>query len=221
MSEWWKYTISDFLLFSPRTYYRLIERYNEAVWPGQLAALALGTVILVLLGRPALQRRWVASGSVALAWAFVAGAFLGKRYATINWAAIYFAGAFAIEAVLLLRATFRARADFAGKLGVGLFVFSLVIYPLLAPLLGRGWRQSETFGVMPDPTALATLGLLLMAEQPRPWWTLSVPLLWCLVSGATLWAMGSPEVWILVSVAMVVLVAHRLRRSAAPPYPFA
>ena len=221
MSEWWKYTISDFLLFSPRTYYRLIERYNEAVWPAQLAALALGAVILVLLYRPALQRRRVISGIVAAVWAFVAGAFLWKRYATINWAAIYFAWTFAIEAVLLLGVTFRARVDFVGKLGVSLFVFSLAVYPLLAPLLGRGWRQSETFGVAPDPTVLATLGLLLVAEQPPPWWILPVPLLWCLVSGATLWAMGSPEVWILVSVAIVVLVARRLRRSDAPPYPFA
>ncbi len=221
MSEWWKYTISDFLLFSPRTYYRLIERYNEAVWPGQLAALALGAVVLLLLYRPALQRRWVISGIVAVVWAFVAWAFLWKRYATINWAAIYFGWTFAIEAVLLLRVTFRPRADFAGKVGVGLFVLSLAIYPLLAPLLGRSWRQSEMFGVAPDPTVLGTLGLLLMAERPSPWWTLPVPLLWCLYSGATLWAMRSPEVWILVSVAILVLVVRRLRRSDPPPYPFA
>jgi hypothetical protein len=33
MSEWWTYSLSDFLLFSPRTYYRLFELYNLAVWP--------------------------------------------------------------------------------------------------------------------------------------------------------------------------------------------
>ena len=212
MSEWWKYTISDLLLFSPRTYYRMIERYNDAVWPGQLATLALGAVILVLLYRPALERRRIISGIMAVLWAFVAGAFLWKRYATINWAAIYFAWTFAIEAVLLLRVTFRPRAGVAGKLGVGLFVFSLALYPLLAPLLGRGLRQSEIFGVAPDPTVLGTLGLLLLAEGPPPWWTLVVPLVWCLVSGATLWAMGSPEVWILVSAAILVEVARGIDR---------
>src|SRR5690348_10371343 len=107
MSEWWKYTISDFLLFSPRTYYRLIERYNEAVWPGQLATLALGIVILVLLYRPAPERRRVIAGIVFVLWAFVAVAFLWNRYATINWAATYFAWLFLIEAVLLVRLTFR------------------------------------------------------------------------------------------------------------------
>jgi len=121
MSEWWTYTLSDFLLFSPRTYYRMIEHHNEAVWPGQLAALAVGTVILMLLYRPWGVRRRIISGIVAVAWAFVAGAFLWKRYATINWAATYFALVFAIEAVLLLWPTFRPRRDAVGRLGVGLF----------------------------------------------------------------------------------------------------
>src|SRR5205807_4521090 len=49
MSEWWTYSLSDFLLFSPRTYYRLFELYNLALWPGQIAAIALGIVLLALL----------------------------------------------------------------------------------------------------------------------------------------------------------------------------
>ncbi len=128
-------------MFSPRTYYGMIERYNEAAWPGQLATLVLGVVILWLVYRPAPDRRRIIAGIVAVLWAFVAGAFLWRRYATINWAATYFAGIFAIEAVLLVRLTFRPSGDFAGRLGIGLFVFSLAVYPLLAPLLGRGWRQ--------------------------------------------------------------------------------
>ena len=218
MSEWWKYTLSDFLLFSPRTYYRLIERHNDAVWPGQLATLALGVVILGLLYRPAWERRRIIAGIVAVLWAFVAVAFLWKRYATINWGATYFAWLLAIEAVLLVRLSFRPGRDVAAILGVGLFVFSLALYPLLAPLQGRGWRQSEIFGVAPDPTVLATLGLLLVAEGPPRWWTLAVPLLWCVVSGATLWAMGSPEAWILVLAAILVLGARRIQRS--PPSRF-
>jgi uncharacterized protein DUF6064 len=213
MSEWWKYTLSDFLLFSPRTYYRMIERYNEAVWPGQLATLVLGVVILALLYRP--RERWrIISAIMATLWAFVAGAFLWKRYAAINWGAIYFAWLFAIEAVLVVRLNFRPGRDVAGILGVGLFIFSLALYPLLAPLQGRGWRQAEIFGVAPDPTVLATLGLLLVAEGPSRWWTLAVPLLWCLISGATLWAMGSPEAWILVLAAVLVVGASSVRGRA-------
>jgi hypothetical protein len=49
MSEWWTYRLTSFLLFSPRTYYRLIELYNESIWPAQLAAAACGLTIAVLL----------------------------------------------------------------------------------------------------------------------------------------------------------------------------
>ena len=45
MSEWWTYRPSDFLLFSPRTYYRLFELYNAEVWPGHVLALALGLAL--------------------------------------------------------------------------------------------------------------------------------------------------------------------------------
>ena len=51
MSEWWTYTLSDFLLFSARTYYRLFELYNLAIWPAQSVALALGSIVLALLWR--------------------------------------------------------------------------------------------------------------------------------------------------------------------------
>ena len=51
MGDWWSYTPSDFLLFSARTYYRLFELYNRAIWPAQILALLLGLVILWRLHR--------------------------------------------------------------------------------------------------------------------------------------------------------------------------
>ncbi|MCW5773784.1 MAG: MFS transporter permease, partial [Rhodospirillaceae bacterium] len=55
MSEWWTYSLSSFLLFSPRTFYRLFELHNAAIWPGQVAALVLGLAALWLLIAP---RAW-------------------------------------------------------------------------------------------------------------------------------------------------------------------
>ena len=58
MPEWWTYSLADFLLFSPRTYYRLIERHNDAVWPAQLVTLGLGVLIAGLLRERAWWRGW-------------------------------------------------------------------------------------------------------------------------------------------------------------------
>jgi hypothetical protein len=223
MPEWWSYTLSDFLLFSPRTYYRLIERHNEATWPWQIVTLGLGLALAGLLRRPAPRRGRAVSAILAVLWSWVAWAFVWQRYVPINWAASYLVWLLVIEVLLLVwigvirgGLNFRGPRDAAGVLGIALFILALALYPMLAPLLGRGWRQAEIFGIAPDPTVLATLGLLLLAEGPPRWGLLAAPLLWCLVSGATLWAMGSPEAWVLLPAALLALGSSAARGRPEP-----
>ena len=214
MPEWWTYTLSDFLLFSPRTYYRLIERYNVALWPAQILTIGLGLLILDLLRRRAAWQGRIISIILALSWTWVAAAFLWARFATINWAVIYLLPFLAIEVLLLVwigvirrRLSFAFSADVPGILGIGLFIFSLVFYPTLAPLVGRTWRQAEVFGMAPDPTVIGTLGLVLLTGRHRPRWDLLVvPVLWCLISGATLFAMAAPESWVPPTAAVLSLL---------------
>jgi hypothetical protein len=226
MPEWWSYDLSDFLLFSPRTYYRLIERHNEAVWPGQIVTIGLGLVIGWLLRRPASRQGRIVSAILVVLWIWVALAFIWQRYATINWAANYLVWLYAIEVLALAwmgvvrgRLRFGWRRDAAGTLGMVLLILSLLLYPTLAPLLGRSWRQTEVFGVAPDPTVTATIGLLLLAEGRPQWGLLVVPVLWCLFSGATLLAMGSPVALMLLPAALLAVVASAwsTRRSQVSP----
>jgi hypothetical protein len=213
MSEWWTYTLSDFLLFSPRTYYRLFERYNQAVWPAQIVTISLG---LFLLGALRSNKPWwgrVVSGVLALLWIWVGLAFLWRRYANINWAVGYLVPLFALEAMLLIwfgvvtrELSFRMTRGATAMLGGALLLVAIPVYPLLAGLTGRSWRSAEVFGLAPDPTVLATLGLLLLTARTH-WTLLLVPLLWCLFSGATLVALGSPEAPILLVAALLTLIA--------------
>ena len=219
MSEWWTYTLSDFLLFSPRTYYRLFEIYNAAIWPAQIVAVALGAAILGLLRRAGAARgRWIAA-ILSAGWLWIAIAFHLHRYATINWAAVYFAGAFGLEAALLFwtgvlrgRLMFEPDASTARRAGLWIFLFALLVEPLFCPLLGRGWQGVEIFGVTPDPTAVATLGLLLAAAGRVRWELVLVPAIWCAISGATLTAMKARDAWVLpLAGALVLFLAFRRR----------
>lgn len=225
MSEWWTYQLSDFLLFSARTYYRLFELYNAELWPAHLVALGLGLAILVVSLRP---KPWAARSACALlaaCWLWVAWAFHLQRYASINWAATWFAAVFAIEGVLLLACTgfgarlrIRAPGGLAGNAGLGLLLFAVLVQPWLGVALGRPWLQAEVFGLAPDPTAVGTLGVLLLLrfveDTGRPRRTLvltlllwPIPVLWCLVSGLTLWAMEAPEALLLPGAALLALPA--------------
>ena len=212
MSEWWTYTLTDFLLFSARTYYRLFELYNAAVWPLQIATLALGLAILILMMRGAAWSGRIVAVILAALWLFVAWAYLLERYDTINWAARYFAIGFAVQAVLLVwTGVVRDRLRFdtgniTGKIGLGLFLHALAIHPLIAPLTGRPWTQAEIFGLAPDPTAIATLGVLVATARP-PLLLFAIPFLWCLLTSLTLWTMESPEAPAAIILGLLALVA--------------
>lgn len=224
MDDLLTYSLSDFLLFSPETYFRLFELHNAAIWPAQLMTLALGIAILALLRRPGVRQGRAIAGVLAACWLWVAYAFHLNRYATINWAAGYAAAAFALQALLLAwtgvvrgRLVFHFAGNIAGMTGVGLFLFGLAIQPLLGPLVGRSWRGVELFGAAPDPTVIATLGLLTTADRV-PLRLLAVPALWCVVGGATLWAMGASDALVLPLAAVVSLVLA-VRKTVAGPRP--
>ena len=220
MSEWWAYRLEDFLLFSPRVFWRMFELHNAAFWPLHLATLAAGLAIVLLALRPSHgQVLWVALILAAL-WAFVGWSFLWNRYAAINWAIAYAAPAFGLQAMLLaIGGAARGglafdQRDIAGWLGLVIAVIGVVVYPLVPSLFGRPWTSAEVFGIEPDPTAIATLGVLLAASGRLVQLLFPIPLLWLLTSGLTLRTMGDPQAWMPLLTVAIVIAALVLRRTA-------
>ncbi|HZF79981.1 MAG TPA: DUF6064 family protein [Rubrivivax sp.] len=213
MAEWWEvwssYRPSDFLMFSPGTYWRLVELHNRAAWPLHLLVLALGSVFAWALWR---GHRWAPRVLLllsALAWSIVAWGWHLQRYAAINWAATWLASAFALQAGLWVIAAALAQQGAAvpvsvRRWAVALLGAALLAYPLLGPALGRPWAQAETLAMSPDPTLLASLAALLVARRV---WLWPIPLLGCALSGLTLWTMDEPlQALLLPTAALVALV---------------
>lgn len=193
MSEWWTYRPSDFLMFSARTYARLLERYNLEAWPMHVAWIALGSGLIVLASRGARESsRWVAF-SLAFTWLWLAGAFYWQRYSEINTAWAWFAGACAVQAFVLVLAGISGSLSapvpgvIARSTGFALAFAGILFYPLLAAASGRSWQQAEVFGMVPEPTALATLGLLLATPQRYRTEMMPIPLLTLVVGAMTWW----------------------------------
>jgi len=213
MSEWWTYSLSDFLMFSSRSYYRLIESYNAAIWPAHFLALLAGVIVIVAIARPRQNLQRSAALVLAAAWGWVAWAYHLERYAEINTAAPYFAAAFAVQALLLCWRAYRPgnAAPAPQPLTLGLPGLAIFAYPLLALARDGGqWRQAEVFGIVPDPTVLATLGVLLAWRAPAIFWL--IPVLWCLVSGATLMELKIGHAWLLPALAFISSLAWIIKR---------
>ncbi|HEX2545092.1 MAG TPA: DUF6064 family protein [Ramlibacter sp.] len=189
MSEWWTYSLSDFLMFSPQAYWRLVARYNAAWWPGQLAGVAAALAVVALLR---VQRSRIVLPMLAIAWAWVGGAFHWQRYTEIFPAAQWLAAAALAQALLLalmalLPREERPQAPAAFPLALAALACA---WPLLAPVTGHPWSEAEVFGFMPEPTALLTVAALL-ALRDQPTWRRVVagvlPAASLLLGAATRW----------------------------------
>ncbi|MGH1419771.1 MAG: DUF6064 family protein [Hyphomicrobiaceae bacterium] len=193
------YTIGDMLLFSSETYVRLFELYNADVWPLHILALALTSGLLAAIWFRSRITDHLARLSyvvLALCWLWVAYAFHLERYASINWAAKGFAALFAAEGFLLLAvARFGQPSSLFGsvknsaRVGHGLFLVGVIAVPIISIFASDSWRSGQMFALTPDPTAIATLGILLFASGRRKYALMAIPLVWCAVSVATHWAM--------------------------------
>ncbi|MDD9992930.1 MAG: DUF6064 family protein, partial [Rhodospirillales bacterium] len=211
------WTLEDLLLFSPQVYWRLFALENESVWPAQpavLAAVALLALCFIWSRRHA--GRWLGP-VLGAAWLWTGWQFVALRYGAVNWAAPTFAWGFYAEAALLAGLGLSGRIVFTRQgrsalFGITLLIAAVLVWPVLAPLDGRPWREAEVIVIAPDPTAIATLGLLALAERSR--WTALLcvaPVLWLAVSTLTLLTLGAWQGW-----AVLVALLAGLAAWAAP-----
>lgn len=197
METWLSYRLADLLMFSPGIYARLFERVNEAVWPGHLLLAALTVAMLALAGTRNLFAHRLAAMLLAAAWGWVAWRFFGL-YAEINLAAPWFAALFLGQAVMLLILAAIGPGFALGRphrirhwLGLGLALWGLVLHPIAWLAGGRPLAGTELFAVAPDPTAIATVGLLLMPHLSGRGRLalLAIPSVWLSISALTWWAL--------------------------------
>lgn len=218
MPEWWTYRLSDFLMYTPRSFERLLEAYNIWLFPGQAVALVAG-VGLVWVAWRGREREWRAALMLlGVSWLWIAWAFFHVRLSTIDLAGPYYAYGFALEGSLLLWAGWKYRQNKypldtqSRPFNTAVILMAVFVLPLLAPFLGSSWKAIALFGITPDATALATLSMLVLA---RRWLSTIVPLLWCVISGALFWNFGQPHAVLLPLIAFLTLV-HGLWASSKP-----
>ena len=191
MGEIISYSLSDFILFSDKAYYRQFELYNHAIWPLHLIAIVFSLVIIYALWKkPAWAGRLIAV-LLTVSWVWVAWAFLFERFYQIHVVANWYALGFVLQAGLItwygvIKNQFALFVQSQIRINIGLVLLfiSLIIYPFIAFITGRSWLQFEIFSLTPDPTVLATLAILYLCKVSSVLYV--VPIIWLLISGMTL-----------------------------------
>ena len=195
MGEITSYSLSDFILFSDRVYYRQFELYNDAIWPLHLIAIVFSLVIIYTLWKKPVWSGRLIAALLTVSWLWVAWAFLYERFYQIHVVANWYALGFVLQAGLItwygviknqftLSEQSQLRTNIGHVLVLALLFISLIIYPFIAFLTGRSWLQFEMFSLTPDPTVLATIAILYLCKVSSMLYV--IPIIWLLISGVTL-----------------------------------
>ena len=209
------------LPFTADILFSSFEAYNRALWPLPILAFALALAAILLALRPVRGGDRMIGALLAAAWLWV-----GLRYHVLHHVAIDFSaplyGAFFVLQGLLLawtgvvrgRLAFRYRAGLPGWVGLMLALVATIAWPLADALWGPGWPSVRLVGLAPTPTAVFTLGLLLLIGGRTPLHLAVIPALWTLVAGATAWILAIPQDLLLpvAGVGALILILCKNRR---------
>jgi hypothetical protein len=215
-------------MFSPQVYWRLFESINRQDWalPVALALAALWVLLRRMrrTDRGGLQSAHALVGLLALGWLWVAWAFFWQRFAPIYTAAPAFALLFLVQglglAVLAFAPGLHWEPDRSARTvaGLALAAWAVAGHPALVWVFGRPGHQAEWLALAPDPTALATLAMLLLLGESRHRFTRAwqralwvPPLLWCAVTSLTLWTLGEAQAGVMAALAALAVLVGMLR----------
>ncbi|MFT5444850.1 MAG: hypothetical protein ACI9DC_000010 [Gammaproteobacteria bacterium] len=210
------YSLDDVLLFSPDVYFRLFELHNSALWPLQGPVFVVCLLVLLLLARATPNGMRASLAVFGAFWLWIAWSFFAQRYNTINWLAAYVMPLAALQGVALIGSALVWRNPLDAKVltaaqrfGLGLYVLVLLGYPLLGLGFGRPWQGAELVGIAPDPSAVATLAILVMARGRWKGLLMVIPIGWCIATGLTLYALNAVE-FMVAPLAVVLCVGASL-----------
>ena len=184
------------LPYTADVFFNLMGRYNAAMGQGMAAAVALALAATVLAVRPRPGGDRAITGILALGWLWAGAVFHNDYFAPLNFAAPIYAAGFVLQSALLLltgvglkKLQFRPAADMQTVTGLGIAALALIGNPVLGWLAGWPVAQTQVVGLAPNPTAMLTLGLLLLARPSVPLHLMALPVAWALWSGWMSWVL--------------------------------
>ncbi len=176
-----------FIPFTFEEFLDMITSYNTTLWPMQLIVYALAIIALFFVIFKTRYASKVLAGVLAFFWLWNGIIFnflyFSKLFPLANIFAILFViqgFIFTMEGVFKKGLSFSIKANTFGVTG-GLFIlYGIIGYPAIEYLVGRGYPQLLSFGLVPCPTTIFTLGILLWTDRKLPKYILIIPFLYSL-----------------------------------------
>ena len=214
--------------FTAEQFFDVFRRYNEAVWPAQVALNVIGVLAAAAAYRANARRSrsWARAAVVLLAglWLWTGIVYFKMFFATITPAGQIFGSFFIAEAAVLLLCAWetgpRLEPASPASLAVSGFilVYALLLYPIVGIAAGQQYPALPTFGA-PCPLTIFTFGLLALFPSSISRVAIAVPVLWVAISSYAAFGFSVYEDFGLLAaaIAAIVVMHQETRRSHVAP----
>jgi hypothetical protein len=171
--------------FNIRTFLEMLARYNRNIWPVQIIFYLLAVVCLFLAVRPSRYSSKIISVSLSFFWLWT-GIVFGLFYWSPSYGPAYlFMPLWIVQGVFFLVSgvirsdlSFRSRFESSSIIGFIFILYGLAGYQVFGYFIGHRYPVFFAPGLVPCPTNVLTLGMLLLTDKKLPGHLPIIPLVW-------------------------------------------
>lgn len=178
------HVLSEIFTLKVKNYLQFVADYNFQSWPLQLCSLAIAIWVLWLLHQP--NRHKTINYLFAGCWMWIGWYFYINHYYQLTPLADFYALGFILEGMVFLVFAdqlhyFNPFSNPFTKIGYWALAAVFLLPTLAASITAQSWWHIPFVGLMPTPTALATLALLSQTTTHKRWILSVIPFSWCIV----------------------------------------
>lgn len=194
--------------FTTEQFFEIFEKYNSGVYPVQIVLLVLGVVAVFLLHSRSKSKNMLIGGFLGLLWIWIGVIYHISFFTAINKAAYLFGTLFIIQGLFFFVELFRNKLEFTfigktrGYIGYFFVIFGLLIYPIISYFLEGAWSNTISLG-LPCPTAIFTLGFLMLTTSKLSKYLLIIPILWAIIGTGAATNFGVYQDYVMLLAAIV------------------
>lgn len=161
----------------------ILERYNTDIWPLQIFSYILGIAVIVMAAKRTGYSNRVISLILSFFWLWSGIVFCILYWNKSFKLAYIFGILLTIQGLIFLygfikeNISFSYTGDFYSSYGILMIFYALIGYFLIGLFIGHTYPRSFPFGLVPCPTAIFTLGILLWTDKKVPRHILIIPAL--------------------------------------------
>jgi len=209
------------LPFTKEQFLEVFHKYNTSVYPFQVFFILLAVFAILIIYSGNKKQQKIVPLILATLWFWMGAVYHIRYFSAINKAAWLFGVLFILQSIFFLHyglvryPLFMFQRNLRSITSMLLFIYALVIYPMIGIFAGHGYPYAPTFG-LPCPTTIFTLAVLLSAQPRIPFYLAIIPLIWSVIGFSAAFSLGIYEdiALIISAFASTVLYFLKGKRSA-------